>query len=128
MKLYLYLARRDKKGIRVLSVISGNDYFPPTRVNSIEELGLPDKMKSVISKEILENKMLWELWIEGAENYASLRNALKKRRYKNLPSSYSSICQEYEKKVYGPTGKPKPTEINRKLSNSIKTMLRRKKI
>jgi len=128
MKLYLYLARRDKKGIRVLSVISGNDYFPPTRVKSIEELGLPDKMESIISKEVLENKMLWELWIEGAENYIALRNALKKRRYKNLPLSYSSICQEYEKKVYAPSEKPKPIEINRKLSNPIKTMLRRKKI
>ena len=57
MKIYLYLARRDKKGIRVLSVISGNDYFPPTRVNNIEELNLPSKMESIISKEILENKL-----------------------------------------------------------------------
>lgn len=127
MKLYLYLSRRDKKGIRVLSVINGNGYFPPTRINNIEELGLPPKMESTISKEILENKMLWELWIEGAKNYDSLRNALKKRRYKNLPLSYSSICQEYENKVYIPKEKPKSIEINRKLTNPIKTMLRRKK-
>ena len=128
MKLYLYLARRDKKGIRVLSVISGNEYFPPTRVGNLEELGLPRKMESIIAKEVLENKMLWELWIEGAENYISLRNALKKRRYKNLPTSYSSVCQEYENKVYGPSEKPNPIEVNRKLSNPIKTMLRRKRI
>ena len=127
MKLYLYLARRDKKGIRVLSVINGKDYFPPTRVNNVEELSLPSKMESIISKEILENKMLWELWVEGAENYDSLRKGLKKRKYKNLPLSYSSVCQEYESKVYVPKDKPKPIEINRKLNNPIKTMLRRKK-
>ena len=127
MKIYLYLARRDKKGIRVLSVISGNDYFPPTRVNNIEDLNLPSKMESIISKEILENKMLWELWIEGAENYDSLRKSLKKRRYKNLPLSYSSVCREYENKVHTPKEELKPIELNRKLTNPIKTMLRRKK-
>jgi len=84
-------------------------------------------MESIISKEILENKMLWELWIEAAENYDSLRKGLKKRRYKNLPLSYSSVCQEYENKVYTPKEKLKPIELNRKLTNPIKTMLRRKK-
>jgi len=84
-------------------------------------------MESIITKEILENKMLWELWIEGAENYDSLRKNLKKRRYKNLPLSYSSVCREYENKVHTPKEELKPIELNRKLTNPIKTMLRRKK-
>lgn len=84
-KLYLYLARRDKKGIKVLTTLIG---LPKTaRVDDVKMLGLDRENTEKISAKAHENRMLWELWVEPATSYIELQERLRKRGYQNLPIS-----------------------------------------
>lgn len=115
-KIYLYLARRDKKGIKILSIFSGNDCMA-TRLNDIKSLSLPNALEVDMYNKIFENRMLWEPWIESADNYNKLKEQLKKRGYSNVPVNCSSIDGII------PKDNTKKIELNPKI-NSIKTMIR----
>ena len=69
--------------MKILNVFRGS--APPTRVKDIKALNLPGDVERQVSKQAHKERMLWELWIEGAENFIELRKNLKKRGYKNLP-------------------------------------------
>jgi len=56
--LYLYLARRDKSGIRILD--------------------------GQITQIIYDARMLWEPWVESANTFEELRASLKIRGYTNI--------------------------------------------
>lgn len=83
-KIYLYMGRRDKKGVKILSVFSGTN-LPRSRVEDLRNLHLPSLMENAISKTIHENRLLWEVWIEGAERFDELKQKLEKRGYRNIP-------------------------------------------
>jgi len=82
--LYLYLARRDKTGVRLLAIVQGKETLS-TRVDDINTLGLPSSWASQISKIVYDSRMYWELWIETADSWDALRNILKTRGYTNVP-------------------------------------------
>ena len=88
MRIYMYLARRDKKGIKVLTVFEGKQ-ITASRVSSIKNLGIPDDLLNSIEDIIFNNRMYWETWIECAENYQELRTNLKLRGYTNIPINNS---------------------------------------
>lgn len=83
--LYLYLARRDKKGIKVLSAFSFEGKAYPTRVQDINKLGLNPKIAGQVAKDAYENRMAYELFVESAESFDDLKNSLSKRGYSHLP-------------------------------------------
>lgn len=83
-KLFLYLARRDKSGVRLLATFPGKT-FPATKVKNLDDLDISASLKREMQKEIKNNRMLWQLWIEGASSFAELREGLLKRGYKNIP-------------------------------------------
>lgn len=83
-RLFLYLARRDGRGIRILTVMSGREQ-PPTRLNDIKTLQLPSQLQAELERIIADDRMMWEPWIESAESYDALRANLKKRGYTNTP-------------------------------------------
>lgn len=85
-KLWLYLARRDKTGIRVLSILRGRKYGP-ARIHDISTLQLPAFWQTELDQIIFDSRMLWETWLESADSYDDLREALKKRGYSNIPIS-----------------------------------------
>lgn len=118
-KLYLYLARRDRSNIKVLTTFPGPIY-PATRVKNIEDLKLPLELEKELSKTIRENRMLWEVWIEGAENYDSLRESLIARGYRNVPGFHSPQHAELAHAVTKKKGIIVPS-----LESPMKTMTRR---
>lgn len=119
-KLYLYLARRDRKGIMLLSTFPAPKDVRPTRVADINSLNLPPKLTKEITETVHENRMLYEPWIESANSFGDLKNSLKKRGYRNLPLNQSPMHMP----GLTPTGE-EPTGANTEQLNQRKSMLRR---
>ncbi len=86
-KLYLYLARRDKKGLKILNTFLHDEDCPPLRVTDVKTLSLPKNMEAEIASATHEHRMLWEVWIETAADYAALKASLQSRGYTQLPTS-----------------------------------------
>ena len=86
--LYLYLARRDKAGIRILARLKSTNRLP-TILNEagLISLQLPSSWYKEISQTIYESRMLWEPWIQSVTTFEEFRNSLKKRGYTNIPVS-----------------------------------------
>ena len=111
--LYLYLARRDKKGIKVVSGFGFKGKAYAARVEDISRLGLNPHMSATVAREAYENRMEYELFVESAESFDDLRISLQNRGYSNLP------LQQFP-------GYVGPTSINKNaLVTTKSTMLRR---
>lgn len=82
--LWLYLARRDTKGVRILSVMRSRPLLT-TRLTDISILQLPQSLEMEIKQIIDDERMMWEPFLESSEDYATLKTALKKRGYTGLP-------------------------------------------
>ncbi len=89
-KLWLYLGRRDKKGIQIITIFTGH-YQPPTRLTDLKGLNLLPAWQSEIESIIFNNRMLYETWIESQDTFADLITSLKARRYSNLPISGTTL-------------------------------------
>ena len=74
-RVYLYLARRDKKGMKVLATFNGPSY-PATRVTDVASLSMSPELERKVSRTIHEDRMMWEPWIEGVRSYDELRQSL----------------------------------------------------
>jgi hypothetical protein len=90
-RLYLYLTRRDKTGMKLVSEFPAPKSVPPTRVTSIDGMNLPTQLADRIRRTIDQDRMLFEPWIESAVNFAELKGSLKRRGYRNLPNSAAPI-------------------------------------
>ena len=91
--LYFYLARRDKKGVRIIAKFQGTPQMA-TRISDISSL-VPPNLSGSLNQIIYDSRMLWEPWVESAESYADLRNSLEIRGYTNIPISSTA---EYKMK------------------------------
>ena len=85
MITHLYLLKRDKKGLRILSTFNTNNAIYATRINNIKSLNLPKNMELKILSIIEKDRMLWEPWIESSPTYRDLKISLMKRGYSKLP-------------------------------------------
>ena len=111
--LYIYLARLDKKGIKVISGFEYNETVYPTRVKDISKLNLNPNLTNSISKEAYDNRMNYELFVESATSFLELKSSLSSRGYSNLP-------------MHQFAGYTVPTDINKKaLITKESTMIRR---
>lgn len=84
--IWIYLARRDKSGVKILSQFRGKKVIA-TRITNILDLQLATDYQEFIAKEIYDNRFLYEPWVESASNYAALKQQLSNRGYYNLPVS-----------------------------------------
>lgn len=115
-KIYLYLGRRDKKGIKILNVFRGAE-TAPMRVEDVKKLNLPNGIENEVINNIYHNRMLWEPWIESASDYNELKKSLRERGYTNIPMSV--VC------INGIKPQDNSKKIELKLKNKIKkTMIR----
>lgn len=89
-RLYLYLARRDKKGCQIIMVLQGLQ-IPLTRITDINILRLSPDVISELNDIIYSNRMDWEPWVESADTYEELRQKLVSRGYSQLPLKASPI-------------------------------------
>jgi hypothetical protein len=85
MKQYLYLARRDKRGLKLVTILKGES-FVNAPLTDLKELNLPPVWQREIEKIIWNNRMLYEPRIETAESFQELQGRLKHRGYTRLPS------------------------------------------
>lgn len=84
--LWLYLAKRDKKGIQILAKFLSRE-LSPTKLDSIRKLTLPLSWESRIFDYIEQNKINWEPWVQTETNFEALKAQLKKRGYSDIPSN-----------------------------------------
>lgn len=83
-KLYLYLASRSKKGIKIITILQGKS-TSASKLVDLKKLDLPLIWQLKIDKIIQDHKMLYEPWIESADSYHELKQRLINRDYKELP-------------------------------------------
>ena len=121
-RIYLYLARRDKKGIKVLNVFPNDGDFPHTRLKDVKSLNLPKNLETSLSKIIFQERMLWEPWIEGANSFKEFRTSLIKRGFTNVPL-YVSPTYSQAKVIAQEKDKLNPTMPEKR---TIKGMLRKR--
>ena len=119
-KLYLYLTRRDRTGMKLVSMFPAPHSVPPTRLADIKKLNLPSELSSEIEQTINKNRMLFEPWIQSASNYQELKESLKRRGYKNLPITMSPMHEARPVLPDKPKATPKTS-----LLTTRKIMLRR---
>jgi hypothetical protein len=82
--LFLYLTRRDKTGIRVLAIFQSLPRSA-TRIEDLTSLQIPPSLQQKLQQAIYDSRMLWEPWIESADDYNQLVSNLKLRGYTNIP-------------------------------------------
>ena len=126
-KLFLYMAKRDKKGVRVLTTFECEDYttVPATRVQDLSTLNLPKNLEAEIRKTLYQNRLLWEAWAETAEDYSALRTSLKSRGYVNL-SVYANALHPIRCEVLVGEQDNGPVPSTRGLTGSAQpTMIRK---
>lgn len=111
IRIWIYLARRDKSAVELLTSVLGEKQTP-NRLTDLAPLLLPQSVRNQIEKKVTENKLLWELWIESADNFDDLRTALRNRGYKQIPTSGTPIFNSYQ------------IVINNKFLPQTKSMLR----
>jgi len=112
-KIYLYLARRDKKGLRLISVLDGPE-TQPVRLRDVKLLNLPRNMEGEVARIVHDNRMYWEPWLESAASYEALKMALRTRGYR-VPSHADPMYLADRLRV---KAKPPPTK-------AVETMLRK---
>jgi len=84
--LWLYLAKRDKKGIQIIAKLLSRD-LDPTKLDNIKRLALPESWEGKIYSYLEQNKLYWEPWLQTNDNFDDLKNSLKKRGYSDIPSN-----------------------------------------
>lgn len=83
-RLYLYLASRSKKGIKLVTVLQSKEMVN-SPVTDLSALNLPSTWERQITQIIHDNRMLYEPRMETAKDYNELRERLKNRGYTNVP-------------------------------------------
>lgn len=80
-KLYLFLARRDKKDIKIIATFPGQD-SAWTQVLDVKTLGLPIELETKIAETVYQHRFYWELWLAPADDYYELKAKLLKKGYR----------------------------------------------
>jgi hypothetical protein len=115
-KIYLYLGRRDKKGIQILSIFPGTS-LAPARITDVKNLHLPPALEAAVANTAYTNRFLWEVWVESATNFRTLKEKLSKRGYQNLPIQANPIhptgiyCKKNQKIIPDTTCLKKKTDV-----------------
>jgi len=83
---YVYLAKRDKRGIKILTIFQSQNHIPE-RANNLSEIPMEINVLQKIQQIVYDNRLNWEPWIESAGTYDQLKAKLKKRGYTGIPMS-----------------------------------------
>lgn len=107
-RLYLYLASRSKKGMKLITVLQGEQAVN-SNLTDLTDLNLPPIWQKNIAQIIHENRMLYEARIESADSFMDLAKRLRNRGYKDIPLGAIPILhmQAYKKAPVADTSKCK---------------------
>ena len=117
--LYLYLAKNDRKGLKILTVFKNKPTVPAIQIENISLLHLPQGFTDKLQQAVNANSTLYTTWIETANNFEELKTQMYRRGYSNMYYSAPLLPFEYES-----TFDPALPNIN-KLSSKTKSMLQR---
>jgi len=95
---FLYMARRDKKIAEVLAVAESDGKSIYKRNLQTNSINLNNDKKFQLDSHYFPNRMDWELIVEEAPSYASLRENLKKRGYKFVPGGFTHLWPKSDEK------------------------------
>ena len=84
--LWLYLAKRDKKGVKILSKFYARD-MGPLPLEDLKLLNLPSSWYGKVKTYIDENMLYWQPWLQTATSFEELKYSLKIRGYSELPAN-----------------------------------------
>lgn len=84
--LWLYLAKRDKKGIRIIAKFLSRE-LEPIKLDNIKRLTMPESWEGKIFTYIEQNKIYWEPWLQTSDDFEELKKSLKKRGYSDIPAN-----------------------------------------
>jgi hypothetical protein len=84
--LWLYLAKRDKKGIQILAKFLCRE-LDPIKLDNIKRLALPLSWESKIFEYIEQNKLQWEPWVQTEDDFDVFKKSLKIRGYSDIPAN-----------------------------------------
>lgn len=92
-QIYVYLAKKDKKGIKTIASFSSNIKCYPTKVEleNLDQVQLASSIKNTIYEEINKNKLIYDIYIESSDSFENLRKSLLERGYKNIPFQQISL-------------------------------------
>jgi hypothetical protein len=117
--LYLYLARTDNRGIKILTVFNNKSNYPATQIKDITILHLPQAFTDKLRQSIDANSQNYTTWMESANNFDGLKSQMVKRGYSNL--YYSNPLHPFE---YEPTYTPDAPDLIQ-VKKESKTMVQK---
>lgn len=123
-KLYIYIANRNKDGIKILTTLASSQKINPTKIIDISKIGLEAELENNILNYYNNYKMYWDLFIESSDSYKNFKESLKNRGFYNLPLFSSNLFQEKFEPVVKTKQKQSYVTIKSK-EIKAKTMLRK---
>lgn len=95
-EIYIYLARRDKEGVKFLGVFGHPSKIYPTKLTAdkIPLLNMTPATTARVVKEASDNRMEYELYVETASSFEELKSSLFRRGYSRLPNHHFSPSLE----------------------------------
>lgn len=117
--MYLYLARTDNRGIKLLTVFYNQPSYQATQINNITILHLPQAFTDKLKQSIDANSQNYTTWLESAVNFDGLKSQMIKRGYSNL--YYSNPLHPFE---YESTFTPYAPNLMQ-VKHDIKTMVQK---
>lgn len=115
MQQFLYMPRRDRKSMILIMTLEGQN-IPRTFIKDFSILGFDKEKTETLEKFYQPYKMNYDIVIESANDFNSLKKRLLEKGFRNLPVTNQPIFTNWEKE---------------KLKNSIKSqkiMLQKKKL
>ena len=112
-KHYLYLLKRDKKGMILLTIQQGN----PIQRTELFDLKLVQATPQIMSKLktiYQEHFMDYEMWIESAPSFQSIIDRLRSQGYSKLPNHANPLAGWMAAPSSAPLPKPKQGMVQRK--------------
>lgn len=94
------MARRDKTAVELLGVCenaSTKSYLH--RIDSLEELNLPDADYHKLKNFYQPQRMLWELIVQDCKDFNEFCDTLRKYGYKNLPINMAPKFLNYKNEL-----------------------------
>ena len=85
---FLYMARRDKFTVEFISTSESKNKDFYKRNLQINQIHLNNEQKFKLEKIYYPNRMDWELIVEEAVDLNQVRDRLRKRGYKYVPTRF----------------------------------------
>ena len=89
-KMYVYLARRDKGGVKIIGGFDHSKKVYPTKLSEEDlfAMNMNQAAASEIVSESRKARMEYDLFVETAESFEKLRSSLASRGYSRIPHSH----------------------------------------